>query len=313
MSANEYMETVTSFSASLLASMNNDTAAAAEKANVAITDMSDNANKMGTDISLIQNAYNGFAKQNYTMLDNLKLGYGGTKEEMQRLLDDASKLSGIKYDISSYSDVVDAIHVVQTEMGITGTTAKEASTTIEGSVSSMSSAWDNWVAGMADSEANFSQLTSNLVDSIVTVVGNIAPRVIETVPRLVSGLGEIVEQLATYIPQVIQELLPPLMSGVQDLLNTLVGNDKHNRADYTDNHRYAAYFITAAFRGRRTDYYGIGARYRTSVTYIAANNRNGGYEHCNHADRKYTVADYSSITAAYGAGTGAGSSAACTD
>lgn len=222
MSANEYMETVTSFSASLLASMNNDTAAAAEKANVAITDMSDNANKMGTDISLIQNAYNGFAKQNYTMLDNLKLGYGGTKEEMQRLLDDASKLSGIKYDISSYSDVVDAIHVVQTEMGITGTTAKEASTTIEGSVSSMSSAWDNWVAGMADSEANFSQLTSNLVDSIVTVVGNIAPRVIETVPRLVSGLGEIVEQLATYIPQVIQELLPPLMSGVQDLLNTLV-------------------------------------------------------------------------------------------
>lgn len=223
MSANEYMETVTSFSASLLASMNNDTAAAAEKANVAITDMSDNANKMGTDISLIQNAYNGFAKQNYTMLDNLKLGYGGTKEEMQRLLDDASKLSGIKYDISSYSDVVDAIHVVQTEMGITGTTAKEASTTIEGSVSSMSSAWDNWVAGMADSEANFSQLTSNLVDSIITVVGNIAPRVIETVPRLVSGLGEIVEQLATYIPQVIQELLPPLMSGVQDLLNTLVG------------------------------------------------------------------------------------------
>lgn len=223
MSANEYMETVTSFSASLLASMNNDTAAAAEKANVAITDMSDNANKMGTDISLIQNAYNGFAKQNYTMLDNLKLGYGGTQEEMQRLLDDASKLSGIKYDISSYSDVVDAIHVVQTEMGITGTTAKEASTTIEGSVSSMSSAWDNWVAGMADSEANFSQLTSNLVDSIVTVVGNIAPRVIETVPRLVSGLGEIVEQLATYIPQVIQELLPPLMSGVQDLLNTLVG------------------------------------------------------------------------------------------
>ena len=129
--------------------------------------------------------------------DNLKLGYGGTKEEMQRLLDDASKLSGIKYDISSYSDIVDAIHVVQTEMDITGTTAKEASTTIEGSVSSMSSAWDNWVAGMADSEANFSQLTSNLVDSIVTVVGNIAPRVIETVPRLVSGLGEIVEQLAT--------------------------------------------------------------------------------------------------------------------
>ena len=117
MSANDYMETVTSFSASLLQSLNNDTAAAAEKADLAITDMSDNANKMGSSMSDIQNAYQGFAKQNYTMLDNLKLGYGGTKEEMQRLLDDATALSGIKYDISSYADVVDAIHVIQTEMG----------------------------------------------------------------------------------------------------------------------------------------------------------------------------------------------------
>lgn len=134
MSANEYMTTVTAFSASLLQSMGNDTDAAAEKANLAITDMSDNANKMDTDMELIQNAYRGFAKSNYTMLDNLALGYGGTKEEMQRLLIDAEKLSGIKYDISSYADIVDAIHVVQTEMGITGTTALEASTTIQGSV-----------------------------------------------------------------------------------------------------------------------------------------------------------------------------------
>ena len=121
LSANDYMNTVTSFSASLLQSLGGDTKAAAKYADMAITDMSDNANKLGTDMSLIQNAYQGFAKQNYTMLDNLKLGYGGTKEEMQRLLEDAEKLSGIKYDISSYADIVDAIHVVQTEMGITGT------------------------------------------------------------------------------------------------------------------------------------------------------------------------------------------------
>ena len=124
MSANEYMETVTSFSASLLQSLGGDTEAASKYADMAITDMSDNANKMGTSMESIQNAYQGFAKQNYTMLDNLKLGYGGTKEEMQRLLDDAEKLSGVEYDISSYADIVDAIHVVQTEMGITGTTAK---------------------------------------------------------------------------------------------------------------------------------------------------------------------------------------------
>ena len=150
MSANEYMETVTSFSASLLQSLGGDTKAAAEKADMAITDMSDNANKMGTSIEMIQNAYNGFAKQNYTMLDNLKLGYGGTKEEMQRLLDDASKLSGIEYDISSYSDIVDAIHVVQNEMGITGTTAKEASSTISGSLASAKASWQNLLTGIAD-------------------------------------------------------------------------------------------------------------------------------------------------------------------
>ena len=124
MSANEYMDTVTSFSASLLQSLGGDTEKAAQKADQAITDMADNANKMGTGMEMIQNAYQGFAKQNYTMLDNLKLGYGGTKEEMERLLADAEKLSGQKFDISSYSDIVDAIHVVQTEMGITGTTAK---------------------------------------------------------------------------------------------------------------------------------------------------------------------------------------------
>ena len=139
MSANEYMSTVTSFSASLLQSLEGDTEKAADYANQAVIDMSDNANKMGTSIEMIQNAYQGFAKQNYTMLDNLKLGYGGTKEEMERLLVDAEKISGIKYDISSFADVTQAIHVIQTELGITGTTALEASSTIQGSASAMKS------------------------------------------------------------------------------------------------------------------------------------------------------------------------------
>ena len=140
MSANQYMETSTSFAASLIQSLEGDTAKAADYANMAISDMSDNANKMGTAMESIQNAYQGFAKQNYTMLDNLKLGYGGTKEEMARLLADATAISGIEYDMSSYADVVDAIHVIQTEMGITGTTAAEASMTISGSIASAQAA-----------------------------------------------------------------------------------------------------------------------------------------------------------------------------
>ena len=222
MSANEYMETVTGFSAALLQSLEGDTKTATEKANQAIIDMSDNANKMGSDISSIQTAYQGFAKQNYTMLDNLKLGYGGTKQEMQRLLDDATKLSGVKYDISSYADIVDAIHVVQTEMDITGTTAKEASTTISGSISSMKSSWSNWVTGMANENADFSQLTQNMVDSILTVIQNIAPRVVETVPRLVDGLSELGKQLAAYIPTIMEQLVPPLLEGISSLSQTIV-------------------------------------------------------------------------------------------
>ena len=195
MSANEYMETVTSFSASLLQSLDGDTAAAAEKANLAITDMSDNANKMGTSMDMIQNAYNGFAKQNYTMLDNLKLGYGGTKEEMQRLLDDAEKLSGQKFDLSSYGDIVDAIHVVQTEMGITGTTAQEASSTISGSIASMKSAWSNLVTGISDENANLEQLVGNFVDSAITAAGNIAPRI----EQVLAGIGTVGEKIAPVV------------------------------------------------------------------------------------------------------------------
>ena len=143
MSANEYMNTITGFAASLLQGLGGDTEKAAQIGNMAVEDMSDNANKMGTSMEMIQNAYQGFAKQNYTMLDNLKLGFGGTKTEMERLLQEAGKISGIKYDISNFSDIIEAIHVIQEQMGITGTTAKEAATTIEGSLNMTKSAWTN--------------------------------------------------------------------------------------------------------------------------------------------------------------------------
>ena len=218
LSANEYMETVTSFSASLLQSLDGDTEKAAAAADLAITDMADNANKMGTAMESIQDAYQGFAKQNYTMLDNLKLGYGGTKEEMQRLLADAEKLSGVKYDLSSYADVVEAIHVIQTEMGITGTTAKEASTTIQGSVASMKAAWANLMVGMADDTQDFDLLLSNFIESIGTVADNLLPRigvVIEGMGKLVAGLAP---EIASALPTLTNELLPNLVElGVQSI------------------------------------------------------------------------------------------------
>ena len=222
LSANDYMETVTSFSASLLQSLDGDTAKAAEKADMAITDMSDNANKMGSSMESIQNAYQGFAKQNYTMLDNLKLGYGGTKEEMQRLLEDAEKISGIKYDISSYADVVDAIHVMQESMGIAGTTAQEASETISGSIGMMKGAWTNFLTGMADPNQDFDKLLGNLVDSIVTVADNLVPRIAMMLPRLVEGISQLIQTLATYIPNLLSQILPALIEGATGLINAVV-------------------------------------------------------------------------------------------
>lgn len=222
MSANEYMETVTSFSASLLQSLGNDTVAAASKADMAITDMSDNANKMGTDMEAIQNAYQGFAKQNYTMLDNLKLGYGGTQSEMERLLEDATQLSGVEFDINSYADIVDAIHVVQTEMGITGTTAKEASTTIQGSIGSMKAAFENFLTGMADPSQDFDALLGNFVDSVVTVADNLIPRIAATLPRLVNGLISLIQALVPQIPGILSQLLPAVITGATDLINGIV-------------------------------------------------------------------------------------------
>lgn len=221
LSANEYMETVTSFSASLLQSLGGDTAKAADAANVAITDMADNANKMGTSMEMVQNAYQGFAKQNYTMLDNLKLGYGGTKEEMQRLLKDAQKLSGVKYDMSNLNDVYQAIHVIQTELGITGTTAKEASATISGSFASMKSAWQNLLVGIADGNQNLDQLFVNLWDGIVTVGENVIPRIGTTF----QSLGKLITKI---IPQTIQGASTTLLKSGKDMLDKIGDGIKQN-------------------------------------------------------------------------------------
>ena len=195
LSANEYMETVTGFSASLIQSLGGDTEKAAKYADMAITDMSDNANKMGTDMSSIQNAYQGFAKQNYTMLDNLKLGYGGTKQEMERLLADAEKISGVKYDISSYADVVEAIHVMQESMDIAGTTAKEAEATISGSVNALKSAVSNLIVGFGDADADMELLCGNMVDAFKTVVANITP----VIENIVAALPTALDALLTAV------------------------------------------------------------------------------------------------------------------
>ena len=218
LSANDYMATVTSFSASLLQSLGGDTAAAADYADQAIIDMSDNANKMGTSMEMIQNAYQGFAKQNYTMLDNLKLGYGGTKEEMQRLLDDAEKISGIKYDISSFADVTQAIHIIQTELGITGTTALEASSTIQGSASAMKASWQNLLTGMADPTQNFEQLLQNFISSVGTFLGNLLP-VFTTATQ---GVLQMVQGLLPQIPVLIEQMLPIVIEGVSGIIAGLV-------------------------------------------------------------------------------------------
>lgn len=222
LSANEYMETVTSFSASLLQSLGGDTSAAADKANLAITDMSDNANKMGTDMTSIQNAYQGFAKANYTMLDNLKLGYGGTQAEMERLLADAEKISGIKYDISSYADIVDAIHVVQTEMGITGTTAKEAASTIQGSFGMMKSAWQNLVTGMADPSQDLGVLVGNFTDSVVIAGNNLIPRIQELLPRIVEATTSLIGTVSEQLPAILGTVLPSLVEGATNLVTGLM-------------------------------------------------------------------------------------------
>lgn len=230
MSANEYMSTITGFAASLLQGLGGDTEKAAQIGNMAVEDMADNANKMGTSIEMIQNAYQGFAKQNYTMLDNLKLGFGGTKEEMQRLLQEAGKISGIKYDISNFNDIIEAIHVIQTEMGITGTTAKEAASTIEGSLNMTKSAWTNLLTGMADDNANFDVLVQNLVNSLGSLGENLLPRIkiaIEGIGELIRTLlpkvlDEIPEMMASLFPESMQEDIKTIFEGIVEAIKTTV-------------------------------------------------------------------------------------------
>jgi len=228
MSANEYMSTVTSFSASLLQSLGGDTEKAADYANQAVIDMSDNANKMGTSMELIQNAYQGFAKQNYTMLDNLKLGYGGTKEEMERLLEDASKISGIKYDISSFADVTQAIHVMQESMGIAGTTSKEASKTIEGSINSVKGAWENLLVGITNPDADWDKLIQNLVDTVTAAGENILPAVGSALVGVSALIRDLFPMIAQEISTLISEILPQLVDTGISVVNSLITGIQQN-------------------------------------------------------------------------------------
>ena len=204
-SANRYMEISTSFAAALISSLGGNTEAAADMANTAITDMSDNANKMGTSLETVQEAYQSLARGNYEMLDSLKLGYGGTKSELERLLSDAEKFSAAQgmvrdFSVDSYSDIVEAIHLVQDEMGITGTTAEEAATTIEGSVNMAKAAWENWLAGLGNEDADMGALTDQLVQSVVTAGENIVPRVGQIMSTLV-------QTVVQYAPQLGREIM----------------------------------------------------------------------------------------------------------
>ena len=241
LSANQYMETVTSFSASLLQSLGGDTEKAAQYANTAIIDMSDNANKMGTDMTMIQNAYQGFAKQNYTMLDNLKLGYGGTKTEMERLILDAEKLDSsfvatrdANGDLAmSYADIVDAIHIVQTEMGITGTTAKEASETISGSLYSLKAAWSNLVVGFATDGADLDGLITNVVDSAETAFNNLAPAFEKALTGISTGVEKIAPIIAGKLPGIINKLLPSITSTAAKAVQSFVKGISQNARSLT--------------------------------------------------------------------------------
>ena len=217
MSANEYMQTTISFSAGLISSLGGDTDKAADVANMAIKDMSDNVNKMGTDMTMVQNAYNGLARQNYTMLDNLALGYKGTREEAMRLLSDAEKITGVKYDINNLADVYNAIHVIQTELGITGTTAKEAATTIQGSAAMMKAAFKNAVTAIGGG-GDIEKSIAALADSIELWINNIEP----VVERSIMGIGKAVEKLAPIIVQklttIIVKSIPSITAAVYEMI-----------------------------------------------------------------------------------------------
>lgn len=239
LSANDYMETATSFAAALVSSLAGDTDAAAELANTAVSDMSDNANKFGTDIESLQTAYNGFAKGQFQLLDNLKLGYGGTKQEMQRLLDDANKLNAAqgkytKYTIDNYADIVQAVHDIQTEMDITGTTAREASSTIQGSTSAAKAAWSNLVTGVADDNADFILLVNDFVDSVGTAAQNILPRIEIALDGAAKLIEHLVPPIMAKLPALIETVLPKLARSAVNIVQKLVSEIKANAGKLID-------------------------------------------------------------------------------
>lgn len=225
LSANDYMETVTGFAASLTNSLGEYSWQAAEYADEAITDMADNANRMGTPMESIMNAYAGFAKQNFTMLDNLKLGYGGTKEEMERLMRDAEEMAGYmegSLDMNNFADVVEAIHIVQEEMGIAGATAEEAGSTISGSAASMKAAWQNLVTGFANPDADLGLLIENVVSSGSTALDNMIPTIVNALQGIANALPMIVPIITEKLPLLIQQILPPLIQAISTLVQALV-------------------------------------------------------------------------------------------
>ena len=239
MTANEYMTTATSYAAALVSSLGDDTEQAAELSNMAVSDMADNWNKFGSSADSVQAAYNGFAKGQFQLLDNLKLGYGGTKEEMERLLDDANKLNAAQgkytdYSIDSFSDIILAIHDIQTEYDITGTTAKEASTTISGSLSAAKAAWANLVTGVADDNANFGQLISNFVDSATTAASNIIPRVEVALNGAAKLIESLVPPIMAELPGLIETVLPQLAQSAVNIVQTLVTEISTNAAQLID-------------------------------------------------------------------------------
>lgn len=227
-SANDYMQNVTSFSASLLQGLGGDTAQAAEIANEAMVDMSDNANKMGTDISSIQNAYQGFAKQNYTMLDNLKLGYGGTAAEMARLINnsgvlgDSIKVNEKTVNSVSFDKMIEAIHKVQTELDITGTTSKEAATTVSGSLGSVKAAWANLMAGMGDKNADLKNLIKEMVNTVKTFAKNIMPVIKQALSGVTTLISELAPDIAAELPQLVSDLLPQIIEAGTQIFQALV-------------------------------------------------------------------------------------------
>ena len=236
LSINEYMETVNSMAASLNQATKNEYESV-RLADIAVVDMADNANKMGTSMESIQNAYSGFTKQNFTMLDNLKLGYGGTQKEMARLLEDATKLSGVEYNIESYADIVKAIHVIQEEMGIARTTQKEAATTIQGSLAMVQGAWTNLISGIANEDADLGDLFTKLIDSIFGedgkggFVGNIMPRI----EQALQGVTEFIQIGLQRMPEIISTILPDLIKSFSDVILSIFENINTNSDEIIQN------------------------------------------------------------------------------